>query len=89
MTEEEAERQFAAELERRGLSHCPECGTKIDRGHVAWNNASTEAGTECCSVEIECLKCGHEIGHWESWWPGIDGFEDLVKNVLDDWPEPE
>jgi len=85
MTEKEAEKYFREILLEHSMSNCPICGKVIDRGDVAWNNASTEAGTPCCSVEIQCLGCDTEIAHIESWWPGIDDFEDVIEVLSRDW----
>jgi hypothetical protein len=36
-------------------------------------------------VEIQCLGCDTEIAHIESWWPGIDDFEDVIEVLSRDW----
>jgi hypothetical protein len=80
-----SDEKLAAVLVEHGKSNCPSCGRIIDRGDVAWNNAQTESGTPCTWVQIQCVKCESEIGHFWSWWPGADDFDDLVDNVMHDW----
>lgn len=87
MTEAEAERALSDLLVAAGYSPCSKCGRQIDRGDVAWNNPSTEAGTDYTVVEIQCQGCNSEIVRFTSWWPGADNFEDLVENVFQDMPK--
>lgn len=66
--------RFAEILEEHGLDVCKECDKTVDRSDVAWNNASTEAGTPCATLEIICAACSNSILHIFSWWPGIETF---------------
>ena len=88
MTEQEADIEFQRHLKLHNAEKCPGCQKPIDRGDVAWNNGSTEAGTGYTMVEIQCLNCSREIAHFNSWHWGADSFEDLVENVIDDWEVP-
>jgi hypothetical protein len=53
------------------------CGRVVDQYDIKWNNASTEAGTPCCSIFIICEKCGNEILSYYSWYPEIEHEEEL------------
>ncbi len=70
--------KLAEILARHNLAIC-KCGKQIDRVDVAWNNAETESGTSCCSLEIICQACGDSVLHMNSWWPWIDSFNEFVE----------
>src|SRR5690349_17570176 len=61
---------LAAKLESMGKSACPSCGRRLDRGDVAWNEASTSEGTPITWAHIQCQACDTEVAEWWSWWPG-------------------
>ncbi len=65
-------------LARNNLAIC-KCGKQIDRVDVAWNNADTESGTSCCSLEIICQVCGNSILHMNAWYPEIESFNEFVE----------
>ncbi len=69
-------------LLRKGYANCTNCEKPLDRMDVSWNNASTEAGTPCCWIDVICSECGSSASHFSSWWPGIDGDDDLI-HVID------
>jgi hypothetical protein len=83
MTDSELDAAFAAELDKRGKRICPVCAKVIDRGDVAWNQGSTEAGTDYSVVEIQCEGCQTEIGHFATWYD-VSDFDDVIR-VMDDW----
>lgn len=83
--DDDVDARFAAVLAEHGSTVCYSCGRAIDRGDVAWNNASTEAGTGYCTVEIICQGCEASIAHVTSWYLGIDDFGDVVFVLEDDW----
>lgn len=72
-------------LDAHGSSLCKECGRDLDRGDVAWNSASTEYGTPYSVIEIICQACDTEALHLESWYPGIDDFEEALRVLEKDW----
>lgn len=84
MTEQEAEQRLKELLTKRGVSRCRGCARELDRGDVAWNNSGTFAGTPFTYVYVQCEGCGREAATIFSWWPGTDGFAELVEQVLDD-----
>jgi len=71
-------------LKERGVSPCAVCGRELDMGDVAWNNAATEAGTGFTIVEIICQGCDTEAAKINSWYPGIDTFDELVYVIKTD-----
>jgi len=83
---EASDQQFANVLKEHGTLYCPSCGKVIDRGDVAWNNASTHAGTPYSSILIECLRCDTEILYLTSWFE-IDSFAELVDVLARDWKQ--
>lgn len=87
MTEQEAEKELSLLLKEKNCNICPMCRKIIDRGDIAWNNPSTEAGTDYTIVEIICSCCDTEIARISSWYPGADSFAELVEEVLseEDW----
>ena len=60
-------------------------GHEIGWGDIAWNDASTEAGTGYCTVQIECSVCQSEIVHIDSWYPWIDDAHDILHVLERDW----
>ena len=83
----EQQKQLREILQCHDALNCPDCGREIDRGDIAWNSPSTEAGTPMSFVEIICQGCQTGIAHVWSWWPGIDDFSDVLKVLEDDWNE--
>jgi hypothetical protein len=81
----EADKTLSRKLDEMGKTKCPNCGRILDRGDVAWNSASTEAGTDYSRAHIQCQACETEIADWWSWYPCADTFEEFVENVLPDW----
>jgi len=81
MTDDE---RLADVLAQHTASAC-NCGHAIGWGDIAWNNSSTEAGTDCCTVEIQCEACQREIAHFFSWYPHIEDNTDLVHVLETDW----
>lgn len=84
-TEEELDLRFQAILQEHDAVTCPRCATPVDRGCVAWNNASTEYGTGYCVVEIACQACDTEIATVRSWYPEISDFRDVCYVLEKDW----
>lgn len=84
-TDEEADAELRYILASHHAAKCPSCDREIDRGDVSWNSPSTEAGTSYCVLQITCQNCGTEILHQQSWYPGIDGFNEFVYVLGDNW----
>lgn len=84
-----ADEKLSIKLKEMEKTHCPVCNRALDRGDVAWNCASTEAGTDYSWAHIQCQSCDTEVAEWISWWPcdGGDTFEDFVEHILPDWEE--
>lgn len=80
----DADKEFKRIMSEHGKDKCPNCGKEIDRGDVAWNNRSTDAGTDYATGEIQCSACDTEIANGSSWYPGADDFEEFVENLLED-----
>jgi hypothetical protein len=80
--QDDPDRNLAVALARHGKSTC-QCGRIIDRGDVAWNSGSTEAGTEYSVIWIICQACDTEIAQVHSWMPWIDTFEEAVHELMD------
>lgn len=74
-----ADETFKRILTDHGSEKCWSCGRELDRGDVAWNNASTEAGTPFAVLEIICQACDSEVMRCQTWWPAIDDFEEFVE----------
>lgn len=85
MTSDHADAEFLSFLQEHGKANCPSCRRAIDRGDVAWNNADTGEGTPYVWATIQCQECDAEVGHWSSWWPGADNWDEFVAHVLPDW----
>jgi len=77
-------KRLKAVLRQHKAERCT-CGHRIGFGDIAWNNGSTEYGTEYCVVEIQCVACDREIAHIDSWYPGIDNREELLGVLERDW----
>lgn len=77
------EERLARVLEEKGLDRC-KCGRIIDRGDVAWNEAATEAGTDYTTVIIQCQACDEELLYVHSWWPWVDGFDEVIDIIEDE-----
>lgn len=81
---EQADEDLENILKKHGKEFCPKCNRKIDRGDVAWNEGSTEAGTPYSVLEIACLQCGTEIAHKYSWsW--VESFDDFICALEEEW----
>ena len=81
---EESNNELKRILRKHGKEKCPKCQHEIGWGDIAWNNGSTEAGTECSTVEIQCEGCFEEIAHVTSWsW--VEGTDDLLEVLDCDW----
>ena len=79
--------ELARILADHNATTCPECGNAIGWGDIAWNNAGTLAGTPFATIEIQCAACDTEIAHIESWYPGIDGQDELLYVLDKDWED--
>ena len=66
-----------------GAPLCPYCGNALSPEALEFYNGSTEAGTDCCSIEITCDVCGKEIWRGGSWYPGIETREELIEVAAD------
>lgn len=84
MSEATVDERLAAVLAKHGASRC-KCGRTIDRGDVAWNEASTEAGTPLTYIEIICQACDTAIARVSSWYPGAEDLEKVVEILEEDW----
>lgn len=60
---------------------CPYCGNALSPKNLEYWNRSTEAGTPCCFIEIECDVCNKVIWRGGSWYPSIDDREELMKEA--------
>lgn len=81
---EPATKRLKAILREHKTERC-KCRHRIGFGDIAWNNGCTECGTEYCTVKIQCGNCGREIAHIDSWYPGIEGQEELLDVLAHDW----
>lgn len=61
------------------------CGHYVGFGDIAWNNGSTEYGTDYTTVEIQCVACDREIAHIDSWYPSIESRDELLHVLETDW----
>lgn len=84
LEEQVADQQFAALLSAHSLTTCPSCAKPIDRGDLAWNNAST-GYTPYSVVEILCQRCDHELLFLKSWKPSIRDIRDVILVLETDW----
>lgn len=84
-TDEEADAKLKAILQAHNSEPCPHCQKPIDRGDVAWNSASTKAGTGYSVLEIQCQRCLYEIAYVKSWYSGIHDFNEFVYVLGEDW----
>lgn len=77
-------------LDKHDARYCPECNHEIGFGDIAWNNASTEAGTPYTWIYIHCAVCNTEIHRIMSWYPEIMSYEkDILLDVIEeDWKGP-
>lgn len=80
-----ADEEFARALAAHGKTNCPTCGRVIDRGDVAWNSASTEAGTGYSTAYIHCQACGAEVASWSSWWSEVSDWCEFCAQLLPGW----
>lgn len=71
-------------LQTHQAEFCPACNHEIGLGDIAWNEASTEAGTPVSTIEIQCVICQTEI-KWLHSWTGIDDIDDLLDIIEDNW----
>lgn len=86
-TDEEADAELHSILLEHHADRCNNCGREIDRGDVAWNGGSTEAGTPWSVLQITCQNCDTQIIHIDSWYPGIDSFSEFVDVLRDKWED--
>ena len=81
---ESIDEKFTGILKTIGIEKCPDCGKCVDRGDVAWNSASTEAGTGYSVLEILCQQCDTEVYRTVSWYPSIGDFEEFVSVLTEE-----
>lgn len=92
VTAEENDACLAALLAAHGVTHCPSCGTALDRGALAWNSRATEYGTPFSQVLLHCPACDQEMATASSWF-GIAGHHDeealgmALAILADEWEE--
>ena len=82
------ERNIIEALNDLGYVNCT-CGKAVDMADIAWNNACTEAGTDCSSVTVQCAACYADIVHFNSWYPSIDDHVDLCVVIEHDCPDKQ
>lgn len=73
-------------LKKHNAERCSN-GHKIGFGDIAWNCASTEAGTDFSTVDIICTLCGLEVVLIRSWYPWIETADELLSVIESDWPD--
>lgn len=69
-------------LKENGYQFCKSCGRELDQGDLAWNEASTEAGTPHAVVVCQCQNCLAGVFEVRSWWPSMETLKDVC-HVLD------
>jgi len=75
-------------LKKKGLSHCSNCGRRIDQWDITWNNGRTEGGSPYSVLEIKCRQCDKELAHIDSGIE-IDNLEDLCQVIDEDYEGSE
>lgn len=61
-----------------GSPICPYCNNALSPAALEYYNRASEAGTDCCNIEIICDVCDKEIWRGGSWYPGIDTKDELL-----------
>ena len=84
-SDEQADAEFQRVLAAHDATNCPHCSKPIDRGDVAWNDASTDAGTGYSVLTVQCQRCFHEIAYFRSWHGSIHDFNEFVHVLGEDW----
>ena len=74
------ERKLRSALKELGKENCPNCKREIGLIDAAWNEASTEYGTEYSVMQITCQACDTEVWHKET-WAAIESIEDFIEEL--------
>lgn len=78
--------RLIAVLQKHNAQTCASCGFEVGWGSIAWNNATSEAGTPCAVVYVICDRCGSNIALVFTWKPCIEDLDEVLSVLEEDWP---